>query len=605
MSSYEKAAQSIIEGVGGPGNISEVSHCFTRLRFKLVDPSLTDDNGLKKLPEVAGIARSGGTYQVIVGQSIDGIYKAVTAQLNGKAVGQSPTPHEEKHGLKYWGGQILNAISATITPILSGLVVTGLFKAFLSIAVLCGWLATDSQTYILLNMMGDSFFYFLPFLVAYSASVHFGCNTVIALILAGILMHPTFSQMVSDGGAISLFGLPVHAISYSASLLPMLITVWIQSLVEKGILSTRVRNWGLLLSQLPIFLIMAPLTLLVTGPFGSIIGEVIADAMLSLYQNFYVLGVFMVSFLMPLFILTGSHWVFMPTALSNMQTMGFDPFLWVGFAVINFSQLGVSLAIFLKAKNRDLKSFAGSAVLPIATAGITEPCMFGLTLKLKKPLIATFIACAVGGLYCGLTQVKVYELVTVSLVSLPQFIDPAGSNNFVLAIIGMGITFAVAFIATWFIGFDENDFEDEKEPSPMVGASKENVDFVQPVPGEVKPLSECSDPAFAKGALGNGILIMPSEGTVVAPFDGTITATAETGHALGLTSDSGSEDIIHLGIDTVELKGAPFSVKVTQGQRVRAGQLLETFDINAIESAGKSAETVVLMSNPQPLAAVK
>jgi PTS system beta-glucosides-specific IIC component len=231
--------------------------------------------------------------------------------------------------------------------------------------------------------------------------------------------------------------------------------------------------------------------------------------------------------------------------------------------------------------------------------------MFGLTLKLKKPLIATFIACAVGGLYCGLAQVKVFELVTVSLVSLPQFIDPAGSNNFVLAIIGMGLTFAVAFIATWLIGFDEDDFEDEKEPSAMGSTGGESVDFIQPVTGKVKPLSECSDPAFAKGTLGKGILIIPSEGTVVAPFDGTVTAVAETGHALGLTSDSGSEVIIHIGIDTVELKGAPFSVKVTQGQRVRAGQLLETFDINAIESAGKSAETVVLMSSPQPLAAVK
>lgn len=231
--------------------------------------------------------------------------------------------------------------------------------------------------------------------------------------------------------------------------------------------------------------------------------------------------------------------------------------------------------------------------------------MFGLTLKLKKPLIATFIACAVGGLYCGLAQVKVYELVTVSLVSLPQFIDPAGSNNFVLAIIGMGLTFAVAFIATWFIGFDENDFEDEKEPSLMVSTSKGNADFIQPVPGEVKPLSECPDPAFAKGALGNGILIMPSEGTVVAPFDGTVTAVAETGHALGVTSDSGSEIIIHIGIDTVELKGAPFSVNVTQGQRVRAGQLLETFDINAIESAGKSIETVVLVSDPKLMATIE
>ena len=605
MSSYKNVAHSIIEGVGGPDNISEVSHCFTRLRFKLVDPSKADDTALKKLSEVAGIARSGGTYQVIVGQSIDGVFKAVNAELSGAGERPKVDGPAEKRGFKYWGGRILNAISATITPILVGLVVTGLFKAFLSIAVLCGWLATDSQTYILLNMMGDSFFYFMPFLVAYSASVHFGCNTVIALMLAGILMHPTFTQMVTDGGAISFFGAPVHAISYSASLLPMLITVWVQSLVEKAVLSTPVRNWGLLLSQLPIFVIMAPLTLLVTGPIGSIIGETIATAMLSLYQNYYVLGVFMVCFLMPLFILTGSHWVFMPTALSNVKTMGFDPFLWVGFAVINFSQLGVSLAIFLKAKNRDLKAFAGSSILPIATAGITEPCMFGLTLKLKKPLIATFIACAVGGLYCGLAQVKVFELVTVSLVSLPQFVDPAGSNNFLLAIIGMALTFAVAFIATWVIGFDERDFEDDEAPVDVDGANYVESQVLQPVAGKVLPLSSCSDPIFAKGTLGDGYVIKPSKGEVVAPFDGTVSAVAETGHALGLTSDDGIEVMIHVGIDTVELQGAPFDVKVAQGDHVHRGQLLETFDIKAIEDAGKSVETVVVATGGTQLAFAK
>lgn len=203
---------------------------------------------------------------------------------------------------------------------------------------------------------------------------------------------------------------------------------------------------------------MAPLTLLVTAPVGSIVGEAIASAMLALYEHYYVLGVFMVSFLMPIFILTGSHWILMPTALSNLETMGFDPFLWVGFAVINFTQLAVALAIFFKAKDKDLKSFAGSAALPIATAGITEPCMFGLTLKLKRPLIATFIGCAAGGLFCGLANVKVFQLVTVSLLSLPQFVDPSGGSNFLMAIAGLAITFAVTFLATWLLGFDEKDF---------------------------------------------------------------------------------------------------------------------------------------------------
>lgn len=461
MTDYGTFADQIIEGVGGIQNISNVTHCFSRLRFTLKDQSLVDEAALKSLDGVAGTVIAAGQYQVVVGNEVASVFKEVSARVTGANSSEEPGSAGTKKGIGYWIGIPLNTMSATITPILPGLVVTGLFKAIVSILTLTGVVDTASQTGQLLNAIGDAFFYFMPFIVAWSASIHFQCNSVISMMLMGILMHPTFSGLVEEGGAIALFGLPVHAISYSASLLPALITVWVQSKIEHAIMSTPVAKLGQLLSQLPVFIIMAPLTLLVTGPVGSIIGEVIASAMLTLYNDFYVIGVFAVCALMPIFILTGSHWIFMPTALSNLETMGFDPFLWVGFAVINFSQLAVALAIFFKAKNRDIKSFAGSAALPIATAGITEPCMYGLTLKLKRPLVATFIGCAAGGIFCAFAHVKVYELVTVSLLSLPQFIDPTGSNNFVMAIIGMAITFAVTFAATWILGFDERDFEEE------------------------------------------------------------------------------------------------------------------------------------------------
>lgn len=461
MESYDSLAQRIIDDVGGLGNVAEVTHCFTRLRFKLKDPSLVNEDDLKGRKEIAGTVHANGIFQVIVGNDINAVYQAVSRIVGagGAGAGAGEPAAPVQRDWRYWLNLPLNTMSATITPILVGLVVTGLYKALLSIVVLLGLIDTAGQTYALLNMMGDTFFYFMPFIVAYSASQHFHCNSVVSLMLAGILMHPTFTALVDAGNAVSFFGLPVHAISYSSSLLPMLFTIWIQSKVEMIVNRTPVRKLGLLLSQLPVFVVMAPVTLMITGPVGSIIGEVIATAMLALYENYYVLGVFAVCFLMPIFILTGSHWVLMPTALANLDKLGFDPFLWVGFAVINFSQLAVALAIFLKARDKDLKSFAGSAVLPIATAGITEPCMFGLTLKLKRPLVATFIGCAAGGLFCGLAGVKVYELVTVSLVSLPQFIDPAGGNNFMVALVGMAITFAVTFAATWLIGFDEGDFE--------------------------------------------------------------------------------------------------------------------------------------------------
>lgn len=458
MSNYSKNAEDIIKYIGEGKNIEEVKHCFTRLRFKVKDNSKVNVEMLEKIPCIVRVMKTMGQIQVVVGNEIDEVYKAVEKYLEGTSIDVSkleePVETKEEKGIKYYGSQILNAISQTISPILMGMVVAGLFKAILTILTLTNIVSTDSQTYTLLNLMGDSFFYFMPVLVAYSASKYFKCNTVLSLMLAGILLHPDFINLVNNGESISLFGLPVHAISYSSSLLPVLFTVWVQSKLEKLVSKTFFTKLGML-SLFPTFLIMAPLTLVVTGPFGSIVGELIANAMLVIYNKYAVLGVFAICFLMPLFIWTGSHWVFMPVALSNMTNLGFDPFLWLGFTAWNFSQLAVSTAIMLKTKDKDLKQIAGSAAFSIATAGISEPCAYGLTLKYKRPIIPSFIGCAVGGLFFGIFKVKVFQMINVSLLSLPQFLDPAGGNNFMLAIIGIVLVFTVTFVLTWFFGFDD------------------------------------------------------------------------------------------------------------------------------------------------------
>lgn len=458
MSNYSKNAEDIIKYIGEGKNIEEVKHCFTRLRFKVKDNSKVNVEMLEKIPCVVRVMKTMGQIQVVVGNEIDEVYKAVEKYLEGTSIDVSkleePVETKEEKGIKYYGSQILNAISQTISPILMGMVVAGLFKAILTILTLTNIVSTDSQTYTLLNLMGDSFFYFMPVLVAYSASKYFKCNTVLSLMLAGILLHPDFINLVNNGESIGLFGLPVHAISYSSSLLPVLFTVWVQSKLEKLVSKTFFTKLGML-SLFPTFLIMAPLTLVVTGPFGSIVGELIANAMLVIYNKYAVLGVFAICFLMPLFIWTGSHWVFMPVALSNMTNLGFDPFLWLGFTAWNFSQLAVSTAIMLKTKDKDLKQIAGSAAFSIATAGISEPCAYGLTLKYKRPIIPSFIGCAVGGLFFGIFKVKVFQMINVSLLSLPQFLDPAGGNNFMLAIIGIVLVFTVTFVLTWFFGFDD------------------------------------------------------------------------------------------------------------------------------------------------------
>ena len=460
---YEEYAKEIINGVGGKKNIIDVKHCFTRLRFRLKDNSIVDVAKVENVDMVVKVMKTIAELQVVIGNEIDDIYKAVKEEL-GDTEDDIVSEYSEmgKKNLKWIVQQILNAISSTVSPILVGLVVAGLFKAVLVLLSLGGILSNDSQTYELLNMAGDSFFYFMPLLVAHSASKYFGCNTVVSLMLAGILLHPTFSSLQSSGEAVSLFGLPVHMIDYSASLISMLITVWIQSYVEKLSDKTFFKKLGLLV-QFPVFLIMVPLTLLVTGPIGSIIGEIIANGMLTIYGKYALLGIVAICLLMPLFIWTGSHWVFMPVAISNVSTLGFDPFLWVGFAAWNFTQLAVSMVYFLKSKNKKLKTYAASAAFSIATAGISEPCAYGLTLKFKKPIIPSFIGCGIGGLIFGLLNVKVFQLINVSIISLPQFIDPNGGNNFLFALIGIVCVFVSTFLMVWFWGFDESEFEKDLE----------------------------------------------------------------------------------------------------------------------------------------------
>ncbi len=460
MRSYEKIGDEVIIGIGGKENVDTLSHCYTRLRFRIKDNSKIDLEHLENIKGIIRVINSAGQLQIVIGNEVVKVYDYLAEKYN---LGSSTQNVEEdkaipgKKGFKYYGQQVLNAISSILTPVIGGLVMTGLFLALLTLLSVTNIIDADSQTYQLLYMMGDSLFYFMPFLVAYSASRYFKSSTILSLILAGILMHPTLFELVEAGDQISLLGIPVQLITYNASLLPILFTVWIQSLVERFFSKTFFNKLGLL-SMFPVFLVMAPLTLLATGPFGYLVGGVIAEGAIFVYDQVPAVGVFAICFLMPFFIWTGSHWVLFPVAFSNMATLGFDPFLWIGFTAWNFSQLGVSTAFFFKTKNKDLKSIAGSAAISVATAGISEPAAYGITLKMKKPIIPSFIGTGIGGLFFGLLSVKVYQLVNVSVISLPQFIDPSGGNNLLLALIGIILVFSVTFVLTWFFGIDESAY---------------------------------------------------------------------------------------------------------------------------------------------------
>lgn len=464
MQKYEKIGNEIIKGVGTIDNIESVSHCYTRLRLRIKNSSKIDKEYLNNIDGVVQVLVSGGQLQIVMPQDLDKVYNYVYNKhnVNGDTseIATNEKNENQKNILKSTIEQILNAISNSLTPVIGGLAMTGLFLALLNLLTVTNVINAESQTYQILEMMGDSLFHFMPFLVAYGASRFFKTNTILSLLLAGILMHPTLIELVESGQDIHMFGIPIPSLNYGATLIPILITVWTQSLLEKFFDRPFLNKLGLL-KMFPVFLVMAPLTLIVTAPIGGYVTSFIAEGAIWVYEQVSVLGVTLLSLLMPLFIATGSHWVFFPVAFSNISNLGYDPFLWLAFTAWNFSQLGMSLAVFFKAKKRSVKTFAGTAAFSIGASGITEPAVYGLMLKMKKPIIPSIIASGVGGLYFSFFDVKVYELVTVSFLSLPQFISPSGGNNFILALVGIIIVTAISFFLTWIFGVDETMFEED------------------------------------------------------------------------------------------------------------------------------------------------
>ena len=475
MEKYEKIGNQLIESMGHLDNVESVARCYTRLRVRIKDDSKVTTDKINKIDGVVKAFSSDGKLQIVMPEYLDKVFDYINAQFVGesgvsKATATTETVNKkrEKITFKRLLNGVLDAISNSLTPVIGGLAMAGLFLALLNLLTVSHIVTQGSQTYRLLYLMGNSLFYFLPFLVAFGASRYFKTDTILSLILAGIMMQPDFAKMVSAGGGIHLFGLPVAAVDYSTSLIPILITVWVQSLLEKVVDRPAMNKFGLL-KMFPVFLVMAPLTLLVTGPIGQGIASVIANGSLWVYDEAPVVGITLLSLLIGFFIITGSHWVFFPVAISNLKRLGYDPFLWVAFAVWNFAELGMALAILVKGKKRSVKTFSATAAFSIAASGITEPAVYGLMLKMKKPIIPSIIASGIGGLFFGLFHVKVFSLVTVSILSLPQFINPAGGNNFILAVSGLLITTAVSFVLNWFWGVDESMFdEDEIEAAAEV-----------------------------------------------------------------------------------------------------------------------------------------
>lgn len=596
---YAVVAKKILEKIGGEGNVNSVQHCMTRLRFVLKDESKADDEAIKKIKGVMGVTKQGGQYQVIIGNNVGTCYKELV-KLGNFQEGSSNEVKEKKGVIN----TILDVVSGCMSATMPAIVGAGMIKVLLVILPMIGVLSNTSQTYTILNALGDATFYFLPLILCISASKKFNINAYTLAAVIGVMVYPDFIGLVDAGEKISLFGLPVASASYAYSVIPVIMMAWIMTYIEKftdSITPAVTKNF---LKPMLTLLIALPIALVVIGPIGFYAGEALSSAMVFIYDKAGWLAIMVMGALMPLLVMTGMHWAFVPLSIMNINNpnVGFDTLLLVGMLCSNLAQGASCLAVFLKSKNKDLKQLSGAAAVSAFLAGVTEPAMYGVTLKYKKPLYACMIAGGISGLYAGFVGLKCYVFATPAILSIVQFINPNGGSNFVNALIVAGMTMAIAFVLTLVLGFeDPANEEEEEEINEEVTVDRTEVAsssvVLSPIEGKAVSLKQVNDITFSEEIMGKGAAIIPTVGRAVAPVDGIVSALFETKHAIGLTADNGAEILIHIGLDTVKLGGKHFKAHVKSGDKVKAGDLLVEFDIKAIQEEGYEIITPVLVTN--------
>ncbi|MDR7238178.1 beta-glucoside-specific PTS transporter subunit IIABC [Neobacillus drentensis] len=594
---YNKSAKEIIELIGGEENIHHVIHCMTRLRFNLHDNNKVDRKKLEKVEGVMGTNISGDQFQIIIGNDVPKVYNAILGNSSIKADSNSKKSRKNKNVIN----AIFDVISGVFTPILPAIAGAGMIKGILAIALTFGWLSDKSQVYTILNAIGDGAFYFLPILLAVSAARKFGSNVYVAATIAAALLHPTLTALLGAGKPIAFFGIPVTAVTYSSTVIPILLAIWIAAYIEKWVDRIIPSMFKLILVPTLTILIIVPVTLIAVGPIGSIIGNWLSLGVGVLFEHGWIFAGLILGGTWSLIIMTGMHYAFIPIAMNNLATKGYDVILPSMF-MANLGQAGAAFAVSLRSKNKSFKSLAMTTSLT-AVMGITEPAMYGVNMRLKKPFIGGLIGGAVGGAYYSAVGVKYFILGgNVGLPGIASFIG----ETFVLAVLGLPIAFAAGAIATYIMGFKDLESEEGADSSVSDEKTADNhLDLVvaaeqvySPIKGEVRPLTEVNDTTFSSGIMGKGFAIQPEEGKVVSPVTGKITTIFKTKHAIGITSDNGAEILIHVGIDTVKLNGKHFTSYVKDGDFVEIGDTLVTFDIDAIKAEGYDLITPVIITNP-------
>lgn len=613
-------AKNILELVGGEQNISGLTHCATRLRFVLKDDAKADLKTLDQLEGVLKAQNSGGQIQVVIGAKVDAVYGEVKSLTSDQFGGVDESadrsgPKKKRNPVNV----VLETIAGIFTPVLPALVGCGMIKCVATVIAALGWLE-GSGFLVIVNMIGDLIFYFLPFFLAVSAAHKFKTNPYLAVALAAGLMHPTIlnaAAQIADTGVntIDFLGMPILLMKYSSSVIPIILAVWIMSYVYRFVDQFIPKFLRVLLTPMVVLFIMIPLELIVLGPIGSYVGDWLTQGINYLFSTAGVLAGLILGFFKPIMVMFGMHYALMPIQVQQVASLGSTVLLPAALAA-NLAQAGAAFGVFVLTKSKTMKSAAGSSGFT-ALFGITEPAIYGVTLRYKRPF---FAGCAAAGLVGGF-----YSLVHASAtaISLPGILalGTYTADRYIYVVIGSVAAIVLGFVFTLMAGIKEDaDGAQPKQQaagtvdsiqnaaatgvtaeqdSPQTSASSSDMLIVSPMTGEIRPISEVEDQAFAQELMGKGIAIVPTEGKVYAPFDGIVEALYRTKHAIGLKAANGVEILIHIGVDTVSLKGKYFNAHIEQGQSIKAGDLLVEFDPEGITSAGYNTITSIVVTNMQ------
>jgi len=608
MGKYEKLAKEILENVGGKENINSLTHCITRLRFRLKDESKANDEALKNNPGVVTVMKSAGQYQVVIGNHVPAVFEDVCA-IAGIS---NDAPAAEAEAPKGVLDTLIDIISGCFQPILGPLCAAGIIKGLNALLVfLFGAGFSTSGTYLVLNAIGDSIFYFLPIVLGYTAAKKFNVNVVVGMIIGASLCYPTIQTdaLSAAGKAIGtlpmigayytkFLGIPFISGNYTSTVVPVICIVALAAQVQKiakKYVPEMLQNFFV-----PFFvlIISLPIGLLVIGPVVGLLTQALSNFFAALYKLSPVVTALVVGAFWQCLVIFGLHWALVPMCMVNIGNLGYDTIL-PGMLGTTFAATGIMIATYLKTKDPNKKALAIPATIS-AFCGVTEPAIYGFLLPEKTPFVFSCIGGAVGGAVMGALNAKMYVMGGLGIFAVVSYISPKGdASGLVAALICGAVSMVVGFLLAFFFGKKE----DKKVVEEVVKANEETI--LAPIEGTIKPVEESSDAAFASGALGKGVIITPSVGKVYAPVSGTVTVLFPSLHAIGITSDSGVELLIHIGINTVQLEGKGYTAHIKQGDHIECGQLLVEFDMDTITKEGYSLETPVLVTNFNDLKEIK